>query len=78
MNELLVFLLSVFITGFIADSFGSYNPAFYLEGSVQILAVGILFLTQTSCQTGHADITSTAAQDIRVENRPVAENITVL
>jgi len=37
--------------GFIADSFGSYNPAFYLAGSVQILAAGILFLTHTSCQT---------------------------
>jgi len=51
MNEFLTFRLSVFLTGFIADSFGSYNPAFYLAGSVQILAAGILFLTHTSCQT---------------------------
>ncbi|KAJ7389901.1 hypothetical protein OS493_028362 [Desmophyllum pertusum] len=38
--------------GFLADLFGSYNPAFYVAGSVQILAAGILFLTHC---TKHGD-----------------------
>lgn len=49
-NDLSTFSLSSLTTGFIADSFGSYNPAFCIAGSLQILAVGILFLAHASCQ----------------------------
>lgn len=44
-NLFFIFLLFIFVVGFIADLRGSYNPAFYTAGSLQIFAVGILFLS---------------------------------
>ena len=45
MNLFFIFLLFFFVIGFIADLRGSYIPAFYTAGSLQIFAVGILFLS---------------------------------
>ena len=35
-----IFLLFIFVVGFIADLRGSYNPAFYTAGSLQFLRLG--------------------------------------
>lgn len=60
-------------TGLIADLFGSYNPAFYLAASAQILAVGILFLT--NCDK-HGD--TIVVKDFHVEKLLIVDKITVL
>ncbi|XP_078372265.1 monocarboxylate transporter 10-like [Oculina patagonica] len=59
--------------GLIADLFGSYNPAFYLAASAQILAVVILFLT--NCDK-HGD--TIVVKDFHVEKLLIVDKITVL
>jgi len=62
------------LAGFIADLFGSYSPAFYVAGSVQILASGLLFLTH--CFKDDEQAAHSEAE--RAEDLLIVERITVL
>ena len=55
------------------DVFGSYNPAFYTAGPVQILAAGVLLLTHC-----FNDGEIVAAKSSQTENLLIVEKVTVL